>query len=86
MAAITQAQRKILNISLPQRLYAEIEKWARRQAKTKAEFTRDVLRQYFRSEKEWVDIFRLGKKTAKRFGIKNEDDIERIVDEIRCSK
>lgn len=84
MAATTQ--RKILNISLPSRLYFEVERFARKEAKTKAEFTREVLRQYLKREKEWAEIYKLGERTAKKFGIKNEDDVERIVDEIRCSK
>lgn len=82
----TTTQRKILNISLPQRLYFDIEKWAKKGAMTKAEFVRDAVRNSLQSEKDWEAIFRAGKKAAKRMGIKNDDDIERIVDEVRCSR
>lgn len=79
-------QRKILNISLPSRLYFEVEKLARKEAKTKSELARDLFRQRLQEEKEWAEIRRWGAKTAKRLGIKNEDDVERIVDEIRSEK
>lgn len=82
----TKTKRKILNIPLPAKLFWEVEKVAQEESKTKAEFARDVLRQYLKKEKEWAEIFKLGERTAKKFGIKTEDDVERIVDEVRCSK
>lgn len=79
-------QRKILNISLPAKMYFEIERSAVREASTKAELAREAIRQYLADKRDWQKIFKLGRATAKKFGIKNEDDVERIVDEIRCSK
>lgn len=79
-------QRKILNISLPAKMYFEIKRSAEKEAKTKAEFVRGLFRQYLESEARWAEIRRLGRATAKKFNIKNDDDIERLVDEIRCSK
>lgn len=78
-----KTKRKILNIPLPTPLYFEVEKLAEKEAKTKAEFARDVLRRYLEEKKRWAEIRRWGKATAKKFAIKNEDDIERIVDELR---
>lgn len=86
MASKTTSQRKILNISLPRKLYFEVEKIAKKEDKTKAEFARDLLRQRLQEEKEWAEIRKWGAETAKRFGIKNDDDIERIVDEVRSGK
>jgi len=76
-------KRKILNISLPAKLYFEVEKLAKKESKTKAELSRELLRQYIDEEKRWSEIRALGRATAKEFGIKNEDDVERIIDEIR---
>lgn len=76
-------QRKILNIPLPPKLYFEVERSAEQEDKTKAELARDALREYLEDRRDWLRIRKLGRETAKRFGIKNDDDIERIVDEIR---
>ena len=80
----TQTKRKILNISLPNQLYAEVEKLAKRETKTKAEFTREVLRQYIESQRRWREIRKWGRATAKKLGIKSERDIERIIDEFEA--
>jgi len=82
MATQTKTQRKILNISLPQKLYSEIEKSAKREDKTKAELARDALRGYIESQKRWQEIRKWGTESAKRLGIKNEDDVERLLDGI----
>ena len=82
----TTTQRKILNISLPVQFYSEVEKIAEQENKTKAELARDALRRYIESGKRWQEIRKIGRATAKKYGIKNDDDIERIVDEVRCSK
>ena len=79
-------QRKILNTSLPIQLYAEVEKWAKKRAQTKSEFVRSALSRSIQGEKNWAEIRKWGAATAKKYGIKNEDDVERIVDEIRCSE
>ncbi|MDP2951455.1 MAG: hypothetical protein Q8N55_03665 [bacterium] len=79
----TTQPRKILNISLPAKLYSAIERSALSEAKTKAELAREAIREYLLDRKEWADIFELGKATAKKFKIKDEDDVERIISEIR---
>ncbi len=76
-------KRKILNISLPVSLFAEIEKLAKKEAKTKAEFTRDVLRKYVERNKRWEQIRAWGEETAGRLEIKKEEDIEEIVHQLR---
>jgi len=83
MATQTKSQRKILNISLPNQFYLDVEKIAKKRAQTKAEFVRESLRKSIQDEKEWAEIRKLGTATAKKYGIKNEDDVERIVDEVR---
>jgi len=76
-----QTKRKILNIPLPTELYREVDVIAKKQAKTKAEFAREVLREYIESDKRWRQIRKWGRETAQRLKIKDERDVERIVDE-----
>jgi metal-responsive CopG/Arc/MetJ family transcriptional regulator len=78
-----QTKRRILNISLPSELYNDVEELAKRQAKTKGEFAREVLRQYIEGDKRWRQIRKWGEETAYRLGIKDERDVERIIDEYR---
>lgn len=79
----TTTQRKILNISLPKGLYSDVERIAKEENKTKAELARELLRRYINREKSWAEIRKWGAGAAKKFKIRNEDDVERIVDEVR---
>ncbi len=76
-------KRKILNISLPANLFLEIEKLAEEEDKTKAEFTRDVLRNYVERYKRWEKIRTWGEETAERLEIKKEEDVEEILHKLR---
>lgn len=76
-------KRKILNISLPTELYKKVEKLAEEQAKAKGEFVREVIRQYVETDKRWKQIRKWGEETAKRLKIKNEKEVENIIDQYR---
>lgn len=76
---------KTLTISLPPRVYDEVDKLAKIEGKTKSELVRDMIRVYEDSldEKRWRRFRRLGQATARRLNITSEDDIERVVHEAR---
>lgn len=76
-----EIKRKMLNISLPLELYSEVEELARRESKTKGEFAREILRHYVEEDKRWRRIRKWGEETAQKFGIRDEEDVERIIDE-----
>ncbi len=82
----TTTQRKILSTPMPANLYNEVERWAKKDAMTKAELVRDAVRDYIEDKKDWADIRRWGKETARKYNIRNEDDVERIVDEFRSGR
>ncbi|MBC8387234.1 MAG: ribbon-helix-helix protein, CopG family [Actinobacteria bacterium] len=67
-----------MNISLSQELYREIENTAQEESRTKSELVREAFRQYS-ANKKWSQIRRWGEETARRMGIKDEDDIDRIL-------
>ena len=77
----TQTPRRILNLSVPAKLYNEVVKLAKGEAKTKSEFARDILTRYIESNKRWGQIRKWGKQTAQRLRIKDDRDVERIIDE-----
>lgn len=74
---IMQLQRSIINISVPPALAKRIEKIAKEENRTKSELLREAFRVY-EFHKDWAKIRAWGQATARKMGIKTEDDVERI--------
>ncbi|MDA2922688.1 DUF6290 family protein [Patescibacteria group bacterium AH-259-L07] len=74
---------KIFTISLPPKMAHIINKVAREENKTKSELIRAALLNYFEDKKRWQMIRSLGTKTAKELNIKDETDVEKLIDSIR---
>ncbi|MBI2032188.1 MAG: ribbon-helix-helix protein, CopG family [Candidatus Levybacteria bacterium] len=74
------------NISLPKELVSKIDRQAKREYKNRSELIRDLLQKYLRDKEEWDDLLNYGKKVGKKMGIKNEEDVDRIVHEYRHGK
>lgn len=72
-----QAQRAIINISVPQALAKRIEKVAKEENRTKSELLREAFRVY-EFQRDWVKIRARGDQTARKMGIETDDDVERI--------
>jgi metal-responsive CopG/Arc/MetJ family transcriptional regulator len=72
---------KVLSISVPPKLYKEVEKWAKKESRTKSEFLREAIRHYIES-REWSELKKYGVQQAVKRGIR-EEDVERLVDELR---
>jgi metal-responsive CopG/Arc/MetJ family transcriptional regulator len=73
---VEKTGRRILNISIPAPLYNELEAMARHEAKTKAEFAREAIRQYIEREKRWQQIREWGRQTVRELGLKGEEEVE----------
>jgi metal-responsive CopG/Arc/MetJ family transcriptional regulator len=74
-------QTKIVNMSLPPEIYKEVDELAQQKGISRSELLRQALRQYVASERRWQQIRKWGEGSAKRLGIKDEKDVERIIDE-----
>ena len=61
----------------------EVERVARRRRQTASEFVRAALRRYIDQEKAWRETLAYGRKKAKEQGIRSEEDIYRIMEELR---
>lgn len=70
-------QRSILNISMPYDMAKRIKKVAKEENKTQSELLREAFRKY-EFDRDWAQIRAWGRETARRMGIKDEDDVERI--------
>jgi len=71
---------KILNISLSDELYKNIENMAAEESRTKSDLVREAFRQYV-SNKRWARIRQWGDETARNIRIRDEKDIEKILHE-----
>lgn len=70
-------QRTIINISVPPTLAKRIEKVAKEENRTKSELLREAFRIY-EFDRDWKKIRAFGAETARRMGIKTDEDVERI--------
>ena len=75
-------QTKTWTISLPPQMGREAEQLARKEHRTKSELIREALRMYVISRKLQA-IQQVASVRARERGIRTEDDIERVIDEIR---
>lgn len=77
---------RIVNLSLPNETYKQVEELADRMEVSKSEVLREALKQYVASERRWQQIRRWGEETAKRLDIRDEDDVDRMIHEFRQEK
>ena len=72
-----QTQRSIINVSMPPAMAKRVEKLAKEENRTKSELLREAFRVY-EWRRDWAQIRSWGKETAKKMGIKSDEDVERI--------
>ena len=70
-------QRVIINISVPPAMAKRIKKVAKEENRTQSELLREAFRTY-EWRRDWVKIKAVGRATALRMGIKDDEDVERI--------
>jgi len=56
---------------------------AAEQTKAKGEFMREVIRQYVSTDRRWKEIRKWGEESAQRLGIKDQRDVEGILEQYR---
>ena len=74
---------KVVTISLPAETLAAAQRMAGEDQQTISELMRAAFRAYQRERQEWADIFAYGEQQGKKAGIRNEQDVVRIVREER---
>ena len=72
---------KVLSLSLSQEMADELEKIAKDKKKTKSDIFKEMFKTYteYIAEKEWRKLFEFGEETAKRFKIKDEEELFEIL-------
>lgn len=71
-----------VTITVPTGLLKAADKIARKEGRSRSELFREALRAFF-WKKRWEAIRAYGVAKAKQMGIKTEEDIERVIDELR---
>ncbi len=66
-------------------LLRETQRVARVEARTRSELIRDALRQYLAS-RGWQRLRQWGTETAKRLGLKTDEDLQRLLDRARARR
>lgn len=79
-------QTQTFNIALPRELVKKVDERAKKEYRNRSELIREALRIYMERRTTWDKIFEAGERTAKRMGIKSEEDIDRIIHEFRHGK
>lgn len=74
---------KVVTISLPAETLALAQRIAEEEQRTMSELMREALRVYQREREEWADMLAYGKAKGEQLGIRNEQDVVRIIREER---
>ena len=74
---------KTICLSLSDRVLEELNRLAKRERRTRSSVLRDAILEYMRRRVGWEELQGDAAERARRRGISSEDDVERLVDEIR---
>jgi len=81
------AYRNPVTISLPPPLLKDVERLAKKQHQTTSELVREALRYYLTDTEEraaaWKRARAYGAKKARSLGLRTEEDVYRLLDELR---
>jgi DNA phosphorothioation-dependent restriction protein DptG len=83
MKKVIIMEQKTITLSLPLKTIEEIERLANEQETTCEEILESALDQYSQNREAWRQIFNQGEKWAKELGIKNEEDVDKLIHEFR---
>jgi len=72
-----------LTISLPPQIAKAVKRTARQENKTKSELFRAALNLYLEEKERWQTIKLFSEKARKKLKIKNETDVEKLIDSLR---
>lgn len=73
-------KRKVVSLSLSPKALSFLDKISQKEERTRSEVMRGLIRDYF-IEKKWEEIFRWGKQTAKKFKIRSEADVLKLIND-----
>ena len=73
-------KRKVLSVSLPVKYFQRLERLTKDKDKSRSQVIREMLDKY-ETDEEWSQIYKWGRQTARKFNIKSEEDVLRIIND-----
>lgn len=72
---------KVLSLSVSPEIAEELDIIAKTESKNRSELFKEMFKTYKESlaEREWRELFDFGEETAKRYSIKNEEELFKIL-------
>jgi len=72
--------RQVVSISLYKKYLKKLDQMSKKEDKSRSQFVRELIDKY-ETDKDWEEIYEIGRKTAKKFNIKSEEDVLRIIND-----
>lgn len=72
--------RQVISISLYKKYLKKLDQMSKRESKSRSQLIRELIDRY-EVETEWEQIRKWGRETAKKFNIKSEEDVLRIIND-----
>ncbi|HEY3374579.1 MAG TPA: ribbon-helix-helix protein, CopG family [Candidatus Aquicultor sp.] len=73
---------KVITVSMPEEIYEQAEEVAKEEGRTRSELFREALRQYV-DTRTWRKLQRETAERARSLGVTSDEDVERIIGELR---
>lgn len=70
--------RQIISLSLTPSDIKKLERLRAREGKSRSQLVRELINRY-EADELWERVFRIGRQTALKFGIKSEEDVLKII-------
>ncbi len=72
--------RQVVSISLYKKYLKKLDQMSKKEDKSRSQLVRELIDKY-ETDKEWEQIRKWGRETAKKFNIKSEEDVLRIIND-----
>ncbi len=76
---------KTINVSISDQVVKELDRIAKRESRTRSSLLRDAILEYMQKHISWEDLQADASEQAQKMGISTEEDVQRLVDEVRES-
>ena len=74
---------KTINVSFPPELLKEIDRKAKEEYRSRSELLKEATLMYIQTKDNWLMLQEELVMRAKKMGIKNETDVEEMIDSLR---
>lgn len=72
--------RQVVSISLYKKYLRKLDQMSKKEDKSRSQLIRELIDKY-ETDKLWGEIYEIGRRTAKKFNIKSEEDVLRIIND-----